>query len=188
MGSIEKKAGERKKKENLQKAALHALKIAGTLSLAALAPKLFMILRRKGSLSPAKMRTVADRLIAKKLVEKYRHDGEISYRLTEEGERWVDLELQVASSFLKKKKRWDGLWRVVIFDIPESRQRIRKELVSLLREVGFLKIQNSVWIFPYDCEELLALIKAEMRIGKEVLYMVVSALESDQVFRTHFRI
>lgn len=44
---------------------------------------------------------------------------------------------------------------VVVFDIPESQQSFRKSLRRLLKEIGFIQIQKSVWISPFDvCEAL----------------------------------
>ena len=41
-------------------------------------------------------------------------------------------------------------------------------------------------MYPYDCEDLIALAKAEFRIGADVLYMVVERLERDNRLREHF--
>jgi phenylacetic acid degradation operon negative regulatory protein len=45
-------------------------------------------------------------------------------------------------------RRWDGLWRLVIFDVPESRNTARDKLRRHLRARGFGCLQNSVWITP----------------------------------------
>ena len=87
-----------------------------------------------------------------------------------------------------KSKRWDGQWRVVTFDIPEKRRSTRDRLRGYMQAYGFKKLQSSVWVFPYDCEEVLALIKAELRIGNAVLYMVVDEIENDRPLREHFRL
>ena len=51
------------------------------------------------------------------------------------------------------KTKWDGKWRIVIFDIPEKMRSGRDALRSKLREMGFYELQKSVFIFPYKCEE-----------------------------------
>lgn len=48
------------------------------------------------------------------------------------------------------------------------------------------RLQDSVWIYPYDCEDLVALMKADLRIGADVLYMIVERLERDKYLRRHF--
>jgi hypothetical protein len=49
-------------------------------------------------------------------------------------------------------------------------------------------MQDSVWIFPYDCEELVALLKADFKVGKDLLYMVVEKIENDHALRLHFNL
>ncbi len=57
-----------------------------------------------------------------------------------------------------------------------------------MRELGFVRLQDSVWVFPYSCEEFLALLKAELKIGTSVLYMVVEEIENDKHLREHFNL
>ena len=55
-----------------------------------------------------------------------------------------------------------------------------------MQEYGFVRLQDSVWIYPYDCEDLIALAKANFRIGVDVLYMIVERLDCDKHLREHF--
>lgn len=55
-----------------------------------------------------------------------------------------------------------------------------------MSEYGFVRLQDSAWIYPYDCEDLIALAKANFRIGVNVLYMIVEKLEHDKYLREHF--
>ena len=66
----------------------------------------------------------------------------------------------------------------------EAHDRLRR----LMREYGFLRLQNSVWVYPHDCEELISLIKADLRIGKDVLYAVVESIEYDAWIKKHFNL
>ncbi|MBP9686733.1 MAG: hypothetical protein KBD66_02955 [Candidatus Doudnabacteria bacterium] len=43
----------------------------------------------------------------------------------------------------------DGIWKIVIFDIPESQRQIRTVVRSQLRALGFRKWQASIWVSPY---------------------------------------
>ena len=83
-------------------------------------------------------------------------------------------------------KKWDGKWRVVIFDIKESERATRDRLRERLTDIGFIKIQNSVWIFPYDCEEFIFLLKTDFELGRNVLFMTVDKLENDKWVRKTF--
>jgi len=57
-----------------------------------------------------------------------------------------------------------------------------------MQAVGFLRIQDSSWLYPYDCEEFMALLKADLHIGKDVLYAVVEEIENDKWIRKHFNL
>lgn len=50
----------------------------------------------------------------------------------------------------KYQKKWDGLWRLVIYDIPEKQKNKRDILRDYLKYLGFGKIQGSSWASPYD--------------------------------------
>lgn len=43
----------------------------------------------------------------------------------------------------------DGVWKIVIFDIPEKKRAIRNHLRSKLKALGFQKWQESIWISPF---------------------------------------
>lgn len=51
--------------------------------------------------------------------------------------------------------RWDGLWRLVTFDIPETRRKDRKTLWRELRFRRLGLLQQSVWIWPHDIQPIL---------------------------------
>ncbi len=82
--------------------------------------------------------------------------------------------------------RWDKRWRMVVYDICEKRRGTRGRLRDTLSAFGFYKLQASTWIYPYECEELLILLKAEYKIGQDVLYIVVEKVENDQKLKDHF--
>jgi CRISPR-associated endonuclease Cas2 len=46
-------------------------------------------------------------------------------------------------------KERDGVWRLVIFDIPEKQRQVRNVIRAKLVSLGFKKWQNSIWISPY---------------------------------------
>src|SRR5680860_993607 len=54
----------------------------------------------------------------------------------------------------------------------KKRGFIRTQLVSL----GFIKLQNSVWVSPYECEELVNLIKSDQNLSDSIIYMRVDTV------------
>ena len=107
--------------------------------------------------------------------------------LTSQGESIIDA-LYAGAYVIPLPLRWDGKWRLVMFDVPEQRKKVRDTLRLLLRSAGFIRFQDSAWIQPYPCDELVTLLRSHLGSGKgEIRYLVASfADESDFAFRKHF--
>ena len=52
-----------------------------------------------------------------------------------------------------RKKRKDGKWIMIIFDVPEKYKKSRELLRSVLQNLGYKMFQKSAWITPYDVSE-----------------------------------
>jgi len=100
---------------------------------------------------PAVIRTALHRLKNKKLIYCETQGKKLIYALTDDGEREAN---NIRSKMEKTKpKKWDGKWRVIVFDIPEKlrgkRDLLRRELVGF----GFMQLQRSVWVYPHPLPE-----------------------------------
>lgn len=95
---------------------------------------------------------------------------------------------QLKNYHIAKPKSWDKKWRVLIFDIPERRRTMRTRIRHVLADIGFMRLQDSVWIHPYECEDFVALLKADFHIGKDLLYLTVESLEFDRPWRHAFQL
>ncbi len=191
MRNIEEKGRKRRRKENIQNALLSIVTVAGTLAVATVAPNIFQalphIVGKDRYRLAFKSKTAIDRLIIKKYLRRVRKNGSVFLELTNEGRQHLLVEeARVSSPASKKRKRWDGRYRLVMFDIPEKRKTTRDRLRMLMNEFGFMRLQNSVWVSPYDCEELIALVKAELRIGSAILYALVDQIEGERRIKDHF--
>ena len=159
--------------------------------IAATAPNAAQLLKyfpgyKRGAKFNYQAKSALGRLVAKGLVTFVEEDGKRYARITEKGERMLQMETERTA--IAKKREWDRRWRVVIFDIPERRKSVRASLRRFMNEYGFVRLQDSVWIYPYDCEDLIALAKANFRVGADVLYMIVERLEHDKHLREHFKL
>jgi phenylacetic acid degradation operon negative regulatory protein len=47
-------------------------------------------------------------------------------------------------------KEWDGKWRLVAYNIPESSRVLRDKLRTKLRSMGFANLGAAVWISPHS--------------------------------------
>lgn len=190
MGFVESGAKKRRRKRDLRNAALMAIGLAGTIAVAAVAPNMFQILGKTGALTRLKYRSksVLARLKQKGEIEFVERDGKKYVRLTDLGGKILDLQREKLNLTNNKPKKWDHRYRLVIFDIPEKRKQVREYLRFEMQDIGFLRIQDSVWVYPHDCEEFVTLLKADLRIGKDILYAVVEEIENDPRIRKHFNL
>ena len=160
--------------------------MTGIIAVDALAPNIFQILPKLGfKISKNGKRSINNsraRLV-KNGILKYDVNGFLC--LTEKGKDKLR-EIEAVEYKIISPRKWDNKWRVLIFDIKESRKSLRDKLRKTLISVGFVRLQDSVWVFPHDCEDLITLLKADFKIGKDVLYMVVDKIENDGVLRKSF--
>lgn len=107
-------------------------------------------------------------------------------QLNEKGKaRW--LRYQFNDLKLKFSKRWDKKWRIVLFDIPEPKKRIRDALRKKLKKLGFLEFQKSVFIYPFPCEDEVNFIINFFNIEDNVYYLE-APISSDYNFRQYFHL
>ena len=87
---------------------------------------------------------------------------------------------------LLKTATWDHKWRIAAFDIPEVYTLLRNKVREVLKKSGFVRLQQSIWIFPHECEELVQLIKKESRLSKHILYGVLDRIEDEERLKKVF--
>ncbi len=79
-------------------------------------------------------------------------DGTTTLTLTADGKERI-LSYNLDTLKIKKQNEWDGLWRIVVFDVPESKKRARDALSFKLKNMGMVAMQKSVFICPYKCKD-----------------------------------
>lgn len=70
-------------------------------------------------------------------------------------------------------RKWDGRWRLVLFDIPESHRAHRMRLCRGLRELRFGYLQNSVWVSPDPPVEI-----GRMLLGLDIDVEMLTLMEA----------
>src|SRR3989344_1878629 len=190
MEKVEIEARTKRRRKYLRDILLASIAISGVVLVAAIAPNALAQLRYLPAMKRAQLRyrtkTTLGRLAMQGLIEFEKREAKSYARITPSGKRVLSFEEQKIILNNKKKRRWDERWRVIIFDIPERRRKVRDRLRVIMRNLGFARLQDSVWVYPYDCEDLMALLKADLKLGISVLYMVVEHIENDKHLRTQF--
>lgn len=106
-------------------------------------------------------------------IERIIKNGQPYLRLTAKGNDKVKRDFPY---FFFQNKKWDGKWRVVIFDIEEVKRRVRDKLREKLRSLGFGMLQESVWVTPHDVAEDFSEFLEAQGLAAKALVLVVEKL------------
>lgn len=97
-------------------------------------------------------------------------------RLTAEGRQKLrNIKLSNPKSLVDT--RWDGYWRMIILDLPESRKSERDSIRYILKKAGFLCMKNSVWVSPFPLEHLFMNIKTDLGLSEEIMIVVTQSID-----------
>lgn len=107
--------------------------------------------------------------------------------LTENGQK-IFLRFNYDKLNVKTPKIWDRNFRMVIFDIPEKKRSARDSLRNKLKELGFVKFNDSVWVFPYPCQKEIDFIANYWGIGRYVQFALVKDLTNKEKLEKHFNL
>ncbi|MBI2624547.1 hypothetical protein HYW67_03560 [Candidatus Parcubacteria bacterium] len=140
---------------------------------------------RRRRYQPAAMRRSLYRLRAERLVRFRKRAREITVVMTDRGRQRL-VQYRLAELTPRKPGRWDGQWRMIIFDIPEERRAARAALRARLRQLEFHQLQRSVFITPYPCREAVEFLNACYGVERYVHYLEVSSIDCNQALRQHF--
>jgi len=134
------------------------------------------------------LRRSIKRLYKSKLVDyKEYGDGTVKLILTEKGKDKA-LIYNLDKIEIKKPARWDKLWRLVIFDIPEDKKYGRNALASKLKGLGFYRLQKSVFIHPYECKDEINFIKEIFNLAPYVRFLRVKDIDVELDLKSRFRL
>jgi len=138
-----------------------------------------------------------DKYLAERTIDRAQFFDRIRYwqrkgyieNFVESKERYIELtkkgialleEIEIENIEIKKPQNWDGKWRIVIFDIPESQRRNRDILRCKLKQMGFLQIQKSVYVFPFKCTQEIHELVSRLSIEKSVIISVSEIIEGEK--------
>lgn len=85
-------------------------------------------------------------------------------------------------------RKWDGKWRIIIFDIPEKFKSAREAFRNKLIQIGFYKIQDSVFITPYPCEKEVIFISEIFNISPFIYFIESGYFIDDKFIKQHFNL
>jgi len=172
------------------KSILALLLIGGAVTVMAVAPNIFAavgrISGRKGFFDKRELRRAAAYLKSKKYAT-IREKGEDGYvlQLTEDGAE-VIMSKALKDLRIRVRSPWDGIWRIVMFDIPNRHKWARDTLRQRLKLMGFYQMQESVFVSPYPCHEEIKFLISLLNVNDYIRLVETSAISHDEDLREFF--
>lgn len=114
-------------------------------------------------------------------------DGSETLVLTDAGKRRAQ-RYNFERLTVRKQAVWDGKWRVVLYDIPENLRDLRLELFRKLKHLGFVELQQSVFVHPYECRDEIEYLIEAYDARQHVRRMVVDELDIPEPLMKHFKL
>lgn len=163
-----------------------AIGVLGIISAVMIAPGLAKIVPLLKKIDIARINQELKRLHKRGLVEIIkRKNGITTMKLTKEGKKKL-ARYKIDLLEIEKPKKWDGKWRVIIFDIPVKKNSARESLRKKMKRLGFYKLQQSVFVHPFPCLEIVQFLRDYFGVSSEVEYLEVEKLESQNKLIEYF--
>ncbi len=135
-----------------------------------------------------KLSDVFYRLKKQGLIKIERKGAQIFIKLTEEGKKKAG-RFQINDLKIKKPKKWDKKWRIIIFDISELKKILREAFRGKLKELGFYPLQKSVWVHAFDCQAEIELLREFFGLSEKELRLIVAEnIGDDKELKKFFKI
>lgn len=165
---------------------LEFLLIAGVVSIAATSPYFLhhlakIILKmRQYKLSDKQKFNSAFNYLKKNGLIKIEKDGyDIKIFLTPRGEKRIK-KYKIDDLKIIEPNKWDGKWRIVIFDISNNQRVERNAFRKKLKELGFYSLQKSVWLHSFDCKKEIGILREFFGLNlKQIIVFSVDKIEDD---------
>ncbi len=96
------------------------------------------------------------------------------------------VEFKLDEIRLEKPLVWDEKWRLVMFDIPNTKKLARDALRKRLRDWEMYPLQKSVFITPYPCEKEIDLIGSIFEVRSHIVALTLPRFRGDAVIQNFF--
>lgn len=113
-------------------------------------------------------------------------DGPI-IKITENGMNRA-LKYKLDEMRIKQKESWDKKWRIVIFDIPEGKRKLRDEFRERLKQLGFYQLQKSVFVHAFPCADEIEFLRHVYSVYVDVTTIIATKIENEERLHTFFKL
>lgn len=163
---------------------LSVLLIAGIVVIAATMPnavQLFKYFKPKNAYERTRIMQSVTRLEKQGFVKR---KGE-SFMLTTKGIKKATY-YKIRSMRIPRQKIWDKKWRLIMFDIPEKKKGARRAINHILKELGCVQYQKSVFITPFPCEKEIDIVGDYFEIRKHIKIILAEKIENEDTIKKTF--
>ncbi|TSC94382.1 MAG: phenylacetic acid degradation operon negative regulatory protein [Parcubacteria group bacterium Licking1014_1] len=123
---------------------------------------------------------------SKLITKKKEYDGSVIVLLTEKGKlRALNIRFKLLNY---KKEIWDKKWRMVAFDIPNTHRKRRDAIRYRLRIAGFYELQESIFIYPYDCESEIRDFITLFKLEKYIRFALLDFIDGEDYLIKLFKL
>lgn len=134
-----------------------------------------------------RLRETVNRLKDQKMVTFTEKDEQTIIEITEKGRKRA-LKYKLDDLLIKKPKKWNGMWHIVIFDIPEKKKLAREVLRTKLKELDFYRLQKSVFVHPYPCRDEIDFIKEIYEVSPYINLIVAKSIDQEEKLKDYFNL
>lgn len=184
--------------KKLTKIILTSLLVSGAVAIAATSPyfaqsifkdlKKYAEYRSKNRKQKKKLYDTFYHLKNKGLINIEYQGKQMHISLTKEGKKKAG-KYKIDNLEIKKPKKWDKKWRVLIFDIKNKDKIKREALRGKIKELGFFQLQKSVWVCPYEFKKEVNTLRCFFNLTNDEMKVIGAyEIENDQNIKTFFNI
>lgn len=135
--------------------------------------------------NPFYLQRTIKRLEEQKLVKIKDRGKKQIVEITNQGKKKI-LKYALDELEIKRPSGWDRKWRLIIYDIPEKQRRRRNIFRDHLKALGFWRLQESVFLYPFPCEDEIEFLRQYYNLGKHIIILEVKGLENETAYRKYF--
>lgn len=127
--------------------------------------------------SPELRRRVASELRRQYLIEATQQHDRFHLQLSVKGVHRLQ-RAQVDRITITRTDTWDGLWRMVTYDVPRAQSAQRRLFTRQLERLGFTMIRESVWMLPYPCFQQVESLITYCNLQRHVTLAEISRIDN----------
>lgn len=127
------------------------------------------------------------RLRRQKLIE-YKDIGERTKIVLTEAGKEMYMKFNYDEIEIKTPKIWDRNFRIIVFDIPETKRAARDALRKKIIELGCVRFNDSVWVYPYPCQKEIDFIANYWKVGKYVHFILARDITNRELLEKNFNL